>query len=183
MLLAQVESAITATPKGANIILEWVRDLKTRKGVTDNLTKSVRMVGRVGMDYNHLGAVQEKRESGELPAEPQPLPWGTWAKFPYLIEHKGGFYLRLYKGTSEKVHPECHFFRNGVEVSKEEIAPSLLKSELEERDGDCFTCKVENMTKIHNENEWVTLIIGQIGQEKVIVESPIPAKTLATMQV
>jgi hypothetical protein len=182
MELAQVETAIETAPKGANIILEWVRPLKTRKGVTDNLTKSVRMVGRMGLDYNNVAAVQEKRESGELPAEPQPLPWGTWYKFPFLIQHKGAFYLRLYKGTSEKVHPESHFFRNGIEVKREEIAASLLASELDEKDGETFTCKVENMTRIHTEAEWVMLVVGQVGQEKVAVSAPIPAKTLATMQ-
>lgn len=177
----QVVAAIETAPKGANIIVEWVRPVKTLKAVQDNITKSVRMIGRMGIDYDNMKSVQEKRESGELPAEPQPLPWGKWAIFPFLIEHKGGYYLRLYNGTSDKVHPEVHFFRNGVEVSKEEIAPLILASEKEEKTGDCFTCKIENMTRIHSESEWLTLVVANVGQEKVAVAVPTPAKVLATL--
>lgn len=177
MELGMVKQAIETTPKGANIVLEWVRPCKTRKGVNDAITKSVRMVGRMGIDYNNIGAVQDKRENGELPSTPQPLPWGVWSIFPYLIEHKGAFYVRLYNGTSDKVHAEAHFFRNGVEVSKAEIAPLLLAAELEEKKGDCFTCKVENITRINQECEWL-MITGSIGQEK---EIPVPAKVLATV--
>ena len=179
MELGQVKQAIETTPKGANIILEWVRPCKARKGVSAILTKSVRMVGRMGIDYDKIGAVQEKRENGELPSTPQPLPWGQWSIFPYLIEHKGAFYVRLYNGTSDKVHAEAHFFKDGVEVQKDEIAPLLLASELDEKKGDCFTCKVENITRIHTESEWTMIMVtGSIGQEK---EVSVPAKVLATV--
>lgn len=180
----QVETAIGAAPKGANIVVEWVRPCKTRKGVQDSITKAVRMVGRMGIDYDNIGAVQDKRESGELPKENAGLPWGVWATFPYLIEHQGAFYLRLYNGTSEKVKPEVHFFRNGVEVRKDEIAPVLLASEKEEKHGDCFTCKLENMTRIHTEAEWLMVeVVGQVGQEKLVSETAVPAKTIAALQV
>ena len=177
----QVVAAIESAPKGANIIVEWVRPCKTFKGVTDSITKSVRMVGRMGIDYNNMASVQDKRESGELPAEPQALPWGVWSIFPFLIEHKGAFYLRLYNGTSEKVRPETHFFRNGQEVSKDEIKPLLLKSEIDTDHGDCFTCKVENMTRIHTESEWFMEVEGKVGQEATFV--PAPAKIIAAAEV
>lgn len=179
---SQVVAAIEATPKGANIIVEWVRPCKVKKAVTDMITKSVRMVGRMGIDYDNIASVQTKRENGELPSENNGLPWGTWDIFPFMIEHKGNYYLRLYNGTSDKVHPEVHFFKNGQEVNKDEIAPVLLASEKEEKTGDCFCCKVENMTRIHNESEWLMVVVGNVGQEKVAISEPIPSKVLATME-
>lgn len=182
MNLSQVQTAIEQTPKGANIIIEWVRPVKTLaafKGA--DLTKSVRMVGRMGIDYDKQKSVQEKRETGELPSESQPLPWGNWAIFPYLIEHKGNYYVRLYNGTSDKVRPEVHFFLDGNEVAFESIAHMLPANEKQEKHGDCFTCKVENMTRIHHESEWIALF-ASVEQETVkLFAEPVPAKILATM--
>ena len=178
MQVDQVKQAIQTTPKGANIVIEWVRPMKTRKGITADLTKSVRMVGRMGIEYDNVKKVQDKRENGELPSENQGLPWGKWAEYPYLIEHKGTFYVRLYNGTSEKVKPEVHFFQNGVEVEKEAIAAMVLKSEIDSKKGETFTCKVENMTRIHAEAEWVMLVTGNVDQETETV--PVPAKVVAT---
>jgi len=206
MQKSQVVAAIEATPKGANIIVEWVREAKTFKGVSEKITKSVRMVGRMGIDYDNMASVQAKRESGELPAENQGLKWGFWVTFPYLIGFNKGmkkenpdgsrneeyykvlpttaYYLRLYNGTSDKVKPDVHFFVNSVEVDKTELFKRekyLLASEKESEHGDCFTCKVEDMTRIHSESEWVTVVVGQIGQVKIATEEPIPAKVLATL--
>lgn len=181
MNLNQVQTAVENAPKGANIIVEWVRPCKVKKGCADSITKSVRMVGRIGIDYDNLKAVEAKRESGELPAENQGLPWGKWYAFPYLIEHKGTYYLRLYNGTSDKVHADAHFFRNGVEVTKESLDNDLLAAEKSSEHGDTFTCKVENMTRIHTESEWLMLIVGSVGQERIVTQIPVPAKVLATI--
>lgn len=148
MELATVQNVLTLAPKGANIVLEWTRSVKTRKGVTDTILKSVRMVGRVGIEYDNQKSVIEKRESGELPSENAGLPWGRWAVYPFLIEHNGQHYVRLYNGTSKLTTPKATFTVNGQEVGRDEIAPKLLASELAEKSGDCFTCKVENMTRI-----------------------------------
>lgn len=148
MELATVQNVLSIAPKGANIVLEWTRNVKTRKGVTDTILKSVRMVGRVGIEYDNQKSVIEKRESGALPSENAGLPWGRWAVYPYLIEHNGRYYVRLYNGTSKNVKPSATFTVNGQEVRRDEIAPKLLASELTEKSGDCFTCKIEDMTRI-----------------------------------
>lgn len=153
MLLGEVQRTIGITPKGANIVLEWNRSVKTRKGVTDTIRKSVRMVGRIGIEYDNIGAVQVKRKTGELPAENAGLPWGRWECYPWLIEHNGKYYVRLYNGTSKLVKPNVEFTLNGETVAREEIESKLLASELAEKTGDCFTCKVEDMTRIFNVEE------------------------------
>lgn len=153
MQVEQVKEAIESTPKGANIIIEWERNGKTRKGVVEQITKKVRMVGRIGIEYDNIGAVQEKRENGELPAENQGLKWGEFEIYPYLIAHKGNKYVRLYKGTSDKVQPKVVWFKNGQEVEIGEIAPLLLKSELTSSKGDCFVVNAEDVTRLHRESE------------------------------
>ena len=172
MELQQVKTAIKATPKGCNIVLEWTRPCKTRKGVQDTLTKHVRMVGRMGVEYDNLNEVQEKREGGDLPAVNAGLKWGTWLEYPFLIQHNGKVYLRLYFGTSQTTFPKVSFFRNGVEVEKETIAPLLLASELTEKEGDCFTCSIENLERLNHEE------IG--GEVKQVTEATKPAKEPVT---
>ena len=148
IMLATLNSAT----KGANIVVAWHRVCKVRKSCSDVITKSVRTVGRVGIDYNKQAVVKEKRESGELPEQAQPI-WqgaGEWEIFPFLIRHvkSGQNYLRLFNGTSKSVVPSVKFFRNGIECSKESVESELLASEKGEKDGDCFCCKVEDMTEI-----------------------------------
>ena len=161
MELSQVRTTIHSTPKGCNIIVEWVRPCKTRKGVNAIITKAVRCVGRIGIEYVNLNEVQEKREEGTLPSSNAGLPWGQWAEYPWLIENKGKYYLRLYNGTSSTTTPKATFFIDGVETTKEAVTPYLLASELGEKDGDCFNCAIENLTRLNHETVSV-----EISQEK-----------------
>lgn len=149
----KVVEVMGGIPKGCNIVVEWERNGKIRKGVTDNITKAVRMVGRIGIEYDNIKAVQTKRENGELPAENQGLSWGHFEIYPYLIEHKGEHYLRLYKGTSPIVFPKVAWKKNNVEVNKDDIAPLLLKSEFDEKESDCFCVNVKNITRLHRDIE------------------------------
>ena len=150
IMMATLESAT----KGANIIVGWTRLCKTKKACEDVITKRVKCVGRVGIDYNKQKAVQEKRDSSELPEQAQPI-WhgaGEWEIFPFLIRHvrTGQNYLRLYTSTSKTHKPSVEFFRNGIPVTMEEISGDLLASEKKSEKGDCFCCKIEDMTTI----EW-----------------------------
>jgi len=153
--------------KGRNVVIEWERNAKTFKGVSDKVTKAVRMVGRIGIEYDNMKVVKEKRESGELPSENAGLPWGKFEIYPYMIEHKEERYLRLYKGTDARVSPKVAWFKNGIEVDKEEVAPLLLASEFNSKESDCFTVKVRDITDMY----LTELEIGQAG-EKVATETP-----------
>ncbi len=182
MQIEQVKQAIEKTPKGANIVVEWVRPVKTKKAFDGNITKSCRMVGRIGIEYDNTKSVQEKRENGDLPSENQGLNGMEWIQYPFLLRaiKSGKEQLRLFKGTSDKVSPEVHFFLNGREVNKEEIENVMLASEKTSRQGDCFSCKIENITRIHNEAEFL-VVNGMVEQEKQAVKIPIPAKVIAIM--
>jgi hypothetical protein len=149
--LETVQDIIANTPKGANIVVGWTRPVKVKKAFEGvNLVKVVRMVGRIGIDYDNMKSVQEKRENGELPAENKGLPWGQWHS-ECIIEHKGKHYLRLYNGTSKHTHPSVSYLLDGKEIDKAHIENMCLASELNESKGDCFTCTLENMTQIHRE--------------------------------
>jgi hypothetical protein len=121
----------------------WVRPMKTRKGVSSVVTKTVRCVGRVGLDYSNRVAVQEARESGELPSTPQPLPWGAWLLFPYLITHKDALYVRIYpvKGRVPKVIYKI----DGQIATKAQAQALCLASEFGEvrEDIGCMTLRAE----------------------------------------
>jgi hypothetical protein len=146
-----IEVVTEGIHKGANIVVMWNRNAKTFKGVSDIITKHVRMVGRVGIEYDKQKAVIEKRANGELPSENAGLPWGTFEIYPYLITHKGENYLRLYNGTCPITKTEVHWFKNGAEVTKESIEGLLLASEKGDKTGDCFTVKTNDILRLHTE--------------------------------
>ncbi|MFW5871477.1 MAG: hypothetical protein ACOCUT_00065 [bacterium] len=159
MELPNIQAVIESAPKGANIVLEWTRPCKVRKAAQDQgeVSKSVRMIGRIGLTYDNLKSVQTKRATAELPEENQGLPsWSEWVQYPYLIRHKnnGTLYLRLYKGSSDKIKPRTRFMLNGKEVDFEAVEPMLLKSEKQSKEkADCFTVKIENLDKIYSDKE------------------------------
>jgi hypothetical protein len=150
--MINLNAIIENAPKGANIVCEWERDAKVKvAGRNLNIRKAVRMVGRVGLTYDNLKAVKEKRETGELPKENAGLQaWAEWLTFPFLLGHKtkGTQYLRLYKGTSKKVAPSVSWTMNSKAVDKEEIACYLQASELKKSEGDCFMVKVADLKRV-----------------------------------
>lgn len=120
----------------------WVRPMKTRKGVSSNIVKIVRCVGRVGLSYDNRAAVQEARASGELPATNAGLPWGKWLLFPYLIENKGNLYVRIYPVPGRA--PKVIYKMDGKIVKKSDIAHLCYASEFSEvrEDIGCMTLGV-----------------------------------------
>jgi len=157
MELCQVEKVIAAAPKGANIILQWVRNAKTRKGTAANIRKAVLTVGRVGIDYEKLGAVKEKRENGELPKESAGIgDWAEWVTFPYLIRHKGTgqLYLRMYSGTSDKIKPKVKWLKEGKVVPFDQVEADLLSEEKKTGEvKDCFIVKIEDLVTVGTNTE------------------------------
>ena len=56
-------------------------------------------------------------------------------------------YLRLYTGTGT-AKAKTQYYRNGKPVEFAEIEGDLVAKEKRSKDGDCFCCKVEDMTDI-----------------------------------
>ena len=126
---------------------------------THTLEKVTEGVVRAGIDYANLSSVKDAIASGSR-GEVQPLPFGEWISFPYLIKHrpKGSeedvIYVRLYPS----IHiPKSLYYVNGENVDKETFATFLTPSEskklLEPTDNrpECFTIKEHNILGIPEE--------------------------------
>ena len=138
--------------KGEFIKASWKSNPKpaaAHKGVL--LEKVTTGVVRAGINYANLSAVKDAIEAGGR-GEVQSLPWGEWSMFPYVINHYGKEYLRLYPSEGINHVPRSIYYVNGEEVDKETFAgyltPSESKKLLEPSEDDrplCFTIKMENL--------------------------------------
>lgn len=124
-----------------------------------NLEKITESVVRAGVNFANLSSVKDAIAAGER-GEVQSLPWGEWKQFPYIIEHKGSEYIRLYPSDGINHYPKSMFFVNGEEVDKQTFAgyltPSEAKKLLDPENNDrpeCFTIKANNILGIPEDVE------------------------------
>lgn len=157
MDLAKVKSAIQNTQPGANIVLEFERDAETYKTCQDVIRKRTRMVGRIGVGYDHKASTVQGRADGSLPPVNAGLKGRTWLEYPYLLlSSTGKTLLRLNTGTNPKVARRVRWFRNGVEVPFASVSADLQANEKRERpEITTFDTNVVNILRIHNEEEWL----------------------------
>lgn len=62
--------------KGQIVAIKTERECKIRKGAKP-ITKQSMFTCRLGVNYDNIRKVQDKRETGELPAQNQGLSWGS----------------------------------------------------------------------------------------------------------
>lgn len=133
--------------KGQIVTLVTTRAMKVRKG-QEAIQKTSEFQARVGVNYDNIKAVQEKRAEGELPAENAGLPWGEWVDFPYVIAHKGEYYVRC-TVVRNNFRKAPAFTRNGVEITREEAQAACLASEFREGDdNDVFNVKLSAIRSV-----------------------------------
>lgn len=139
---AAVEALLSK--KGQIVTMTTQRPMKVRKG-QPVIDKTSTFQCRVGVIYDNIAAVKQKREDGRLPAENAGLPWGQWAQFPHLIEHKGEYYLRC-TVLRNNVPGSVKYIQNGIEITKDQAKAACLASEFREGDdNDVFTVKVSSV--------------------------------------
>jgi len=101
------------------------------------LTKRVTATVMTGVEYRNL-SVNNDRETGSL-------PWGEWAKYPYIITHKGEDYARLYTidGTVKAA-----YFVDGREVKRTDFEALLTPSARDAKrpHGGTITVRLDNLT-------------------------------------
>ena len=139
---------------GTFITIEIEREVKTLKSFDGKITKKSKYKNaRLGMAYDNLKQTIELRESGELPKENAGLPWGKWKTFPYVLEHKGKEYLRVYSDFNKI---ESTYFLNGNEVKKSDILQYLLSSEKSDKKPEnpllTMSIKSENVLNVLEES-------------------------------
>lgn len=120
--------------------------MKMRKGVDAVITKETRCVGRIGIDYENRADTIAGRMDGSLPIMNKGLPWGKWARFPYLIKHKGELFLRIYP----KRDPKIVYRINGQVCRVEEIQDLCLASEFRDDVSPCKVIRVGDIRQIRS---------------------------------
>lgn len=153
--------------KGRNLKATWRRNAKVRKGVTALIEKETSATIRTGINFANLSSVKEGIANEER-SEVQALQWGTWSEFPFIIEHKGNDYLRLYPASSVPFvyeegkavctqeegniqRPKVKWFLDGREIPFVLIQEFLLASELPkpiEETPICFTIKFNDLISL-----------------------------------
>ena len=143
-----LKKVVLATTKGSFHSILWERPMKTKKAFAWNtIVKRSAGVVRFGIEYDNMKAVQDKRQTGELPAQNAGLQWGTWALYPYFIQHNGKTYLRC--ATSKGNTIQTEYFLNGKKVDKSAIENMVLASEFRQTESlDVFTLNTENILAI-----------------------------------
>jgi len=150
VLLPLVNKILAA--KGQFLGALWTRQMKTNSGVLATVTKTVRTVVQVGVNYDNRQVVQALRNTGDLPYTNQGLPWGKWEIFPYVISHKGEQYVRLYPVRNEDGAPRsCKvIYRiNGRRASYAEVAAICPKGEFSKgMPAECYTLNAKSLQQI-----------------------------------
>ena len=109
------------------------------------LEKHTSAVCRAGIAFENLSSVKAGIESEERGAV-QPLPWGVWQTYPWVIVHKNEEYIRLYPTDSKC---ETLYFVNGESTNRDTFASYLTPSDAAKMTSgekpECFTIKRENI--------------------------------------
>lgn len=139
---------------GQIVTMTTNRPVKIKKGANASpINKESIFQCRIGVNYDNISAVKEKRVDGSLPEENAGLPWGKWVKFPFLIEHNGEFYLRCTTlKNSVKTKTKYVAVSNGNEVAIDDVKSIALASEFpkcpSQVASDIFNIKVSSIIDI-----------------------------------
>lgn len=154
----QIQNFVATNRNGAYTNIIFASDLTPNKDNKNHrIQKVISAVVRLGVKYSHIGvdSIQSRAtvdENGNAITEQ--LPWGTWdLDCPYLIEHKGNYYLRCTISRSPKHRRHVKYLLDGVEVSKEVVMPLTRASEWTPRDREeyVFNPKIENVLALGKE--------------------------------
>ena len=133
--------------KGQIVTMTTERDCKVRKG-QDPVRKLSTFQCRVGVNYDNIKTVKEGRADGTKPAENAGLPWGEWALFPYVIAHKGEYYIRC--TTLNNAHRVAPVYTQlGAVITRDAAQLACLASEFKDGDAsEVFNIKVSSLIEI-----------------------------------
>jgi len=153
MTIEDIKAAIKATPKGANIIVEWTRPVKLRKAYKGMpLTVSKSMLCRLGVQYDNTAATKQGRDDGSLPATNAGLKGVEWIQFPILLKavKSQKIQLRLQAGTFNSFKTENVYKLDNQTVEKADWEHTMLASETKKRAAPtAFNIGIEAITRIH----------------------------------
>ena len=143
--------------RGQFVAVKWERPAKCFKTVSDTVTKRVVATNiRAGVNYDNRATVQDKRESGELPAVNQGLNGMQWATdengnslFPHVLIGKNGARSFRFDVVANSTF-QTEWLLNGTPVEKSAVESLLLASEKQSSSGqlDCLNVKENDILEI-----------------------------------
>ena len=136
--------------KGQHVKVTWQRVAKTLHVSNLLVTKRTEAWVRAGIEFANIGKVIKAIEAGER-GEVQELPWGRWFDYPFIIEHKGILYIRLYPSSFVNLATSVEWAINGRPTTYNDVACYLLASEKRKENDErplCFTIKAESVISI-----------------------------------
>jgi hypothetical protein len=145
MNIQDIQSLLNKT--GQIITAHTQRPVKMKKGQPEVVKDSIFQC-RIGVNYDRISNVVEKRESGELPEENQGLIGREWVQFPILLKSTktGELYIRCTR-IRNNFTPKTSYLINGVEVDKEVVKEGAYSSEFPKvkQDNDVFDIKLSSL--------------------------------------
>jgi hypothetical protein len=133
--------------RGTVATLTTLRAMKVRKD-KPAVQKLSTFQCRVGVEYDNIQAVKDKRADGRLPAVNGGLPWGEWYDYPHIIEHKGEYYYRCTRVRNSFI-PQVTYLQEGQTITKAQAEADCLASEFRgDTDNEVFTIKVASLQQV-----------------------------------
>lgn len=132
--------------------ITYMRTMKTKRNVSDNILKVTSLTGRLGVKYESMKGVKDNFKNtlagSKLEERRSVLPWGTWSLYPYLIAHNGNNYLRVSMDKNNK--PTSIYYKNGKQITKEEAKELCVSSEFRssEETPKVFNVNVNNIISL-----------------------------------
>lgn len=134
--------------KGQHVKVTWMREAKTIGNAPGFVYKRTSAYIRSGIEFANLQVVKDGIEAGER-GPVQDLAWGNWVRYPFIIEHKGNEYIRLYPSSFSNLKPEVEWLMNNKPTTYQRIEPYLHASEKRIKP-ICFVVKAESIVAIED---------------------------------
>jgi hypothetical protein len=137
--------------RGQSLNVRLVSNVDCLAAHRSNLVQKVTLMTVVsGVSFENRKDIREAIEAGER-GEIQPLAWGEWIQFPFVISHKGQDYIRLYLPSQAQQaagfgKTTVQFICNGQPITRNEaILLCGSKAQARENESGCMTVKADNL--------------------------------------
>lgn len=138
--------------KGKYVTLRGSRQLETYKGVDAVVVKHIKLIGRVGLNYDHMQRTIDGRADGSLPPVNAGLNRMSWDEYPYFLKSNksGKIYVRLYPVDKDGFRNiETRYTVNGhTAASAAALSLCTAKEKQEHSNPDCINYAIDNITSI-----------------------------------
>ena len=138
--------------KGRFVKAGWKSNPTPSKRFKDvHLEKRTVAIVRSGVGYKNLKVIRDAIEAGER-GPVQPLPYGKWVRYPYILVHEGVKYIRMTRSTEHVKFRVTKYYVDGKEVRLRTfvryLTPSSAAQHLSSEFPIVFNVKMKNIIDI-----------------------------------